>query len=59
MLTVKADADCFSLDPQSLAQPLVGQHTHDVLTELGYSSHRIKALLDAKAVMLQTPKPSL
>ena len=38
------------LKPEITASPLLGEHTDEVLAELGYSQEKIKALHDAEAV---------
>ena len=38
------------LKPEVTASPLLGQHTDEVLEELGYTSQQIKAMHEAKAI---------
>ena len=38
------------LKPEITGSPLLGEHTDDVLAELGYSQQQIAALHEAKAV---------
>jgi formyl-CoA transferase len=38
------------MKPEVTASPLLGEHTDEVLAELGYSADQIKAMHDKKAV---------
>ena len=48
--TVGSPIKFSDLKPEVTASPLLGQHTDEVLEELGYTSQQIKAMHEAKAV---------
>ncbi len=48
--TVGSPIKFSELKPEVTASPLLGEHTDEVLAELGYSQDQIKAIHDAKAV---------
>ena len=49
-LTVGSPIKFSDMDVEITASPLLGQHTNEVLADLGYSQEEITALHDAKAV---------
>jgi len=49
-LTVGSPIKFSDVDVEVTASPLLGQHTNEVLADLGYSQEEISALHDAKAV---------
>jgi formyl-CoA transferase len=48
--TVGSPIKFSDLKPEVTASPLLGQHTDDVLAELGYSKDSIAKMHEAKAV---------
>jgi formyl-CoA transferase len=48
--TVGSPIKFSDLKPEITGSPLLGEHTDDVLAELGYSQQQIAALHEAKAV---------
>lgn len=49
-LTVGSPIKFSDMTPEIKASPLLGEHTDDILKELGYSADQIKAMHEAKAV---------
>jgi len=48
--TVGSPIKFSDLKPEITGSPLLGEHTDQILAELGYSKDQIKAMHDAKAV---------
>jgi formyl-CoA transferase len=56
-LTVGSPMKCSAFKPEITASPLLGEHTNEVLAQLGYSAEQIAKFHETKVVGTLPPEP--